>query len=41
MQEVDDIIKMEDIFIDDDVFSDTITRDISNLIDKIKSDRRQ
>ena len=29
---------MEDIFIDDDVFSDTITKDVSNLIDKIKSE---
>ena len=29
---------MEDIFIDDDIFSNTDPKDISNLIDKIKSD---
>ena len=29
---------MEDIFIDDDIFSDTDLKDISNLNNKIKSD---
>ena len=37
-QEIDDVVKTEDIFIDDGLFSDTDPKDISNLIDKIKSD---
>ena len=36
-QEIDDI-KTENIFIDDNTFSDTGTKDNSNLIDKIKPD---
>ena len=36
-QEIDDVIKTEDTFIDDDIFSDMDPKDISNLIDEIKS----
>ena len=36
-EEVDDLIKTEDIFINDNIFSDTDPKDISNLIDEIKS----
>ena len=36
-QEIDDIIKTEDIFIDDNIFSDTDPKDISNLLDETKS----
>ena len=32
-QEIDDIVKTKDIFINDDLFSDTDTRDICNLVD--------
>ena len=37
-QEIDDIVKTEDIFIDDDLFSDTDTKDICNLVDQTKSE---
>ena len=37
-QEIDDIVKTKDIFINDDLFSDTDTRDICNLVDRIKSE---
>ena len=37
-QEIDNVVKTEDIFIDDGIFSDTDPKDISNLIDEIKSD---
>ena len=37
-QEIDNIIKTEDIFIDDGLFSDTDTKDICNLVDQIKSE---
>ena len=37
-QEVDDIAKIEDIFVDDYLFSDTDTKDVCNLVDQIKSE---
>ena len=37
-QEIDDIVKTEDIFIDDHLFNDTDTKDICNLVDQIKSE---
>ena len=37
-QEIDDIVKTKDIFINDDLFSDTDTRDTCNLVDQIKSE---
>ena len=37
-QVIDDIVKTKDIFINDDLFSDTDTRDICNLVDQIKSE---
>ena len=37
-QEMDDIVKTEDIFIDDHLFNDTDTKDICNLVDQIKSE---
>ena len=36
-QEIEEVIKTEDIFIDDDIFSNNDPKDISNLIDEIKS----
>ena len=37
-QEIDDIAKIEDIFVDDYLFRDTDTEDVCNLVDQIKSE---
>ena len=38
-QEIDGNVETEDIFIDDDLFSDTDTKDICNPFNQIKTDR--